>query len=150
MAIVLVQPLVMADYLSAEFSASESCDLIELNHFHDCHGDHVFDQLIFWRWDVSANTYHVRAWTMVDCDERLPSRNYRNDSWSVRYYDFGTRLSRYVHAKHFRESWTQRDPERENKIILDESKRISLIKRRSDTTIQMATISLLREENSDD
>jgi len=118
----------------------ESCDLLELNHFHDCYGKHVFDQLIFWRWDEPSSEYHVRAWTIDDTGDKHPSRNYHNDTWTIRYFDSTQRFDRSIVSKHFRESWTQRDPERWNKRILDECNRVSLVKRRSDITVQLSDI----------
>jgi hypothetical protein len=111
--------------------ASESVDMIELNHFHDCLGRHVYDQVIFWDWSEEKNTYEVRAWTLNEdksVDDKRPQRSYTKRLYVSRWYDSGAGMSRCVYSELFRESWTQVDPERADKKNLDESDRMSLIR----------------------
>lgn len=112
--------------------ATETVDLIELNHFHDCNGRHVYDQVIFYEWSEPLHEYHVRAWCLIEDREpenRRPTRSYSDDSHSVRWFDRDQQLHRTIRSQHFRESWTQVDPERANKKLLDERDRKSLIRR---------------------
>ncbi len=114
-------------------TCSEQVDLIELNHFHDCLGRHVYDQVIFYEWSEEHQQYHVRAWCLVEDREpenRRPIRSYTDDRYSVRWYDRDQNLNRCITSLHFRESWTQVDPERANKKLLDERHRTALIKRK--------------------
>ncbi len=53
---------------------SESVDLIELNHFYDRQGRHVYDQVIFYERLASTGQYRVRAWCLVEDRESLNRR----------------------------------------------------------------------------
>jgi hypothetical protein len=124
----------MSDSLASR-SCSEQVDLIELNHFHDCLGRHVYDQVIFYEWSAEHLEYHVRAWCLVEDREpenRRPTRSYSDHRYYVRWHDRDQNLNRCVASHHFRETWTQVDPERANKRLLDERMRTALIKRRLD------------------
>ena len=115
--------------------AVEQVDLIELNHFHDCLGRHVYDQVIFYEWSEQQREYLVRAWCLVEDREaanRRPSQSYSDERFYVRWYDRDQNLNRCIASLYFRESWTQVDPERANKRLLDERQRTSLVKRRLD------------------
>ncbi len=117
---------------SASSICNEEVDMIELNHFHDCLGRHVYDQVIFYEWSAELHRYHVRAWCLVEDREpasRRPTRSYSDNRYHVRWYDRDQNLSRRISSQHFRESWTQVDPERANKKLLDERLRTSLVKR---------------------
>lgn len=106
----------------------EHVDLVELNSFHDASGRFVYDQVIFYEWDHAFARYHVRAWVLSDGDKQ-PQRDYRNGLWIVRYTDRDQKLERVITATHFRRSWTQKDPERDDKKHLREEDRHGLIKR---------------------
>lgn len=107
----------------------ESVDLIELNHFYDDLGRHTYDQVIFYEWSVEYSRYHVLAWCLVEEDQsRLPVLLPGGREVQVRWYDRDVKRTREVRSKLFRESWTQTDPERENKKLLDEKYRNSLLK----------------------
>jgi len=120
----------------SDFSGSSVCseevDLIELNHFHDCLGRHVYDQVIFYEWSAELQRYHVRAWCLVEDREpssRRPTQTYTDNRHHVQWHDRDQHLNRKISSQHFRESWTQVDPERANKKLLDERLRTSLVKR---------------------
>jgi hypothetical protein len=111
--------------------AYDHCDLVELNHFHDFQGRNVYDQVIFYEWSPEHSRYHVRSWMIVEDSSRLPKRNYSDGSYRTCYTDRDSKIDRVISSQHFRESWTQNDPERDNKRLLDERLRHSLIKRLS-------------------
>ncbi len=116
----------------ASSACTEEVDLIELNHFHDCLGRHVYDQVIFYEWSDELQRYHVRAWCLVEDREpvsRRPTRSYTDNRYYVRWHDRDQNLNRRISSQHYRESWTQIDPERANKKLLDERLRTSLVKR---------------------
>jgi hypothetical protein len=122
---------------------NESVDLIELNHFHDCTGKHVYDQVIFYEWSIEALAYRVRAWALVedkDATNRRPIRCYETDMYRVRWHDRDQNIMRCISSRHFRESWTQIDPERANKKIFDERQRVCLTKRTFDPALCQDTI----------
>jgi hypothetical protein len=106
---------------SNPFEVSETVDLTELNHFHDENGCHVYSQLIFYDWDEAKGRHVVRAWRLVDRPIKLQSNRF---AW----YDRDEFRNREIVAKYTKESWSQVDPERANKKILDEKLRTGLIK----------------------
>lgn len=106
----------------------ESVDLIELNHFYDDLGRHTYDQVIFYEWSVEYSRYHVLAWCLVEEDSRMPVYLPGGREVQVRWYDRDVKRTREVRSKLFRESWTQTDPERENKKLLEEKYRRTLLK----------------------
>ena len=117
---------------SAAREVTEHVDLIELNHFHDCLGRHVYDQVIFYEWAPDASRYHVRAWCLIedkDLVNRRPTKRYSDNLYEVQWQDRDQNLLRIITGKHYRESWTQIDPERANKKLLDERERTVLIRR---------------------
>jgi hypothetical protein len=54
----------------------DQCDLIELNHYYDDCGKHVFDQAIFYDWSEHDTRYQVRAWRLVKQPSQLPARDW--------------------------------------------------------------------------
>ena len=108
---------------------SESVDLIELNHYYDDLGRHAYDQIIFYEWSSEYRRFHVIAWCLVEEDlMRLPTRDHARKAYSVRWQDRDSKKMRTVWSKHYRETWTQSDPERDNKKLMDEKYRISLLR----------------------
>lgn len=109
--------------------ATESVDLIELNHFYDDLGRHAYDQVIFYEWSPDYRRFHVIAWCLVENDlSRLPTRNPHNGEYFVRWHDRDAKVRREVRSKLYRETWSQVDPERINKKLLDEKYRTSLLR----------------------
>ena len=93
-------------------------DMIELNHLYR-DGQHTFDQFILYDWSPDYRRYHVVCWCFPSTDNRhLPM--------------LGT-LHRLtldgieVRATHYRETWTQHDPERENLLLCPEQYRRKLL-----------------------
>lgn len=121
-------------YLFAVLSASvpnasttdERVDLIELNHFFDENGRHVFDQVIFYQWSTTHNRYHVKAWRLVKDPAQLPKQTWKPSGYRCVWYDEGTLRS--VFAEAYRETWTQIDPERSNRQLLPQDQRTGLSK----------------------
>lgn len=106
---------------------TEKVDLIELNHFYDDLGRHAYDQVIFYDWSPDYRRFHVIAWCLVENDvSRMPTRNPGNGEYSVRWYDRDAKVRREVRSPLYRETWSQVDPERDNKKLLDEKYRSSL------------------------
>ena len=106
--------------------ASDSVDLIEVNHFYDEHGRLVFDQVIFYDWCTSENRYQVRAWRLLKKSSQIPSRNVNTGQYVTTWHD-GDVLRR-VRASSFRESWTQYDPELREREYLPKDRRGELYK----------------------
>jgi hypothetical protein len=47
-------------------------DLVEVNHFYDETGRHIFDQLIFYDWHPERCRHEIRAWRMVRSPRQIP------------------------------------------------------------------------------
>ncbi len=96
----------------------EEVDLIELNHFYDENGRHVYDQVIFYEWASDLQEFHVRAFCLVDARESVraqPIHRIESDRWRVRWYDKEHRVLKQNDSHFFRETWSQVDPERLDK-----------------------------------
>jgi hypothetical protein len=106
----------------------EEVDLIEVNHFHDELGRHVYDQVVFYGWSAAAGDYHVRGWCLLDDPARWPRRNKGSGLYQVIWHDRDQRVQRQIVSRHYTETWTQVDPERVNKRLLDEKHRTSLVR----------------------
>lgn len=103
-------------------------DLIELNHFLDNTGRHVFDQVVFYQWSEEQQIYHVKAWRLVKSPRQLPQRQWNPDRYRCLWHDDG--VLREVWAPLYRETWSQKDPERVNRQWLAEKQRVELRKPR--------------------
>lgn len=104
--------------------ASEQVDLVEVNHFYDDQGRHVFDQVIFYDWADGHGRHMVRAWRLVKNPSQLPQRNWKDGTYAALWYD--NDVLRKVQAKSMRESWTQYDPELVEREYLPKEKRKDL------------------------
>ena len=109
----------------------EYVDIITLNHFYDLKGKLIYEQAIFWEIDPATRKRHVRAWCIIEDHQieetRRPTKNCINNTWVTYWYDTDQLLHRKIITHIYEENWTQVDPERENKKILDERLRISLV-----------------------
>ncbi len=101
--------------------AAQSVDLIELNHFVDRDGREVFRQILFYDWSTSHNRFIVRAWRLVKTESQLPRRRWSPERYECVWHDEGK--LRRVTAPSFNETWTQYDPERENRKLVAEDQR---------------------------
>ena len=104
--------------------AIDRVDLIELNHFYDEQGKHVFDQIIFYDWSPQSGRYHVRAWRLLKKPAQIPSRNWKHGEFVAVWHDGD--LLRRVRGTSVRESWTQYDPELIEREFLAKDKRPDL------------------------
>ena len=112
-----------------ESKIRQRVDLIELNHFFDDLGRHAYDQVIFFEWSEEYLRYDVIAWCLVEHqDGRIPVLQPASGEHVVRWYDRDGKVHREVRSKLYRETWTQIDPERANKQLLEEKHRISLLR----------------------
>lgn len=102
----------------------DAVDLVEVNHYHDARGQHVFDQLIFYDWSSQKRRFQVRAWRLIKSESQFPRRDHRSGTWLVRWHDDGT--MREVTASSQRETWTQYDPELVERANLPQEQRLDL------------------------
>jgi len=125
-AIVSVAILFLTSFVSASNDSvvKDVVDLVEINHYHDARGEHVFDQLIFYDWSSQKHRFQVRAWRLIKTESQLPRRAHRQGNWLVRWHDDG--ILREVTAASQRETWTQYDPELIERDNLPQEQRLDL------------------------
>ena len=116
--------LAVCGFTPQEDVAREQVDLIEVNHFYDDQGRHVFDQMIFYDWSPKQARHMVCAWRLVKTAAQLPQRNWRDGSYEAVWHDGD--VLRKVKAMTLRESWTQHDPELVEREFLAKEKRRDL------------------------
>lgn len=101
-------------------------DVIEINHFHDDEAKQVFEQLLFWDWCDRRGCLHIADWRLSKGAIR-PHYDYARGEWLATWTD-GTTL-REVKASGFRETWTQHDPELEDRAKWPQERRRKLSSR---------------------
>ncbi len=91
-------------------------DLLELNHYHDAKGVHVYDQVIFWERIPGNGKYRVQDWVLVE-DQDYFNRRPRTRTpgvYEVIWHVNGKLL--VITSPMLKESWTQVDPERRDQL----------------------------------
>jgi hypothetical protein len=106
--------------------AIDRVDLVELNHFHDEQGQHVFDQIIFYDWSPTRGRYNVLAWRLLKQPAQVPTRDWSTGDFVTVWRD--NTILREVRAQTKRESWTQYDPELIDRSSLPKEQRRELRK----------------------
>ena len=102
-------------------TALDSVDVLEVNHFHDDCGRHVFSQVIAWDFDYRACRFVCRDWRMIRCQhQRIQFDHGREDAFML--WQDGD-VTREVRAGSVRESWTQTDPELLDRDLLPKERR---------------------------
>jgi hypothetical protein len=97
-------------------------DLVEVNHYHDKTGEHVFDQVIFYTWSSQRKRYDVREWRLAKSQSMYPV--WSRSRWLMRWHDDG--VMREVVASAKRETWTTYDPEIKERKQLEREQRLPL------------------------
>ncbi|MFO1063883.1 MAG: hypothetical protein U0892_08480 [Pirellulales bacterium] len=104
-----------------ETRLNQRVDLIEFNHFYDDLGRHAYDQVIFYEWSDEYARYNVMAWCLVENDDsRIPVKSRNGGDYVVRWFDRDAKAEREIRSRLYRETWTQFDPERADKRLLEE------------------------------
>jgi hypothetical protein len=88
---------------------SDRVDVLELNRVYDDQGRPVLTQMIFWDWHQRDARLHVVAWRLWKDESQQPLRDWSQGDFVLLWND--GELLREVRAKTWRESWTQFDPE---------------------------------------
>lgn len=91
-------------------------DLIELNHKYDNKGVHVFDQLIFWTRDPRNGKYRVNSWKLVEPTHSNHCRPIKRGALYSVFFEHKNITIEMV-SPLYRESYTDFDPEAEDKKI---------------------------------
>jgi hypothetical protein len=90
-------------------------DLIEVNHFNDGHNG--YDQVILYRWSPDYCRYDVVTWYLANSLDCYPRQVHENRYEAVYKSQKGDRR---IVARSLKETWTDRDPERDQKRLLAE------------------------------
>lgn len=104
----------------------EPTDMIELNHIYSTNGQQFFSQIIFWKWYEDEGRYHARDFKLLESGDIDIRRTKDGKVVEFRWFNRDQKVHRVVRSEHFRESWTQHDPERLDKEQLRESMRVRL------------------------
>ena len=102
----------------------DTADVIELNHFYDPEGRKVFDQVIFWEWHAEEAVFRVVAWRLWKSPAQTPQRDWQRGGYRTLWLDVDQ--PRLVRATSFHETWTQFDPELEDRQFLPPDRRRGL------------------------
>lgn len=100
----------------------EKCSIIELNHRFDDAGRHCYDQYIFWEWHPSLGRHVALGFALESDKLRLKRLGNACDLEWIVSTEKGY-VTRNIKAPVFRETWTDYDPERQDKDTYPESKR---------------------------
>ena len=96
-------------------------DLMELHHFVDPEGREVFRQVIFYDWRPTTRRFEIRGWRLIKDPSELPRPLFRPGGHLAVWRDDDVRHE--VRSAKFRETWSDRDPERLARRRLPENRR---------------------------
>lgn len=119
----IVAALLLLSIIPRDLTARDCVDLVEVNHFYDESGRLVFDQAIMWRWWDRDCRFYVVAWRLIKSPSQIPQRSRRGGYTSV-WTDCET--LRRVDAAAVRETWSQYDPELEERQHTPQERRRGL------------------------
>ena len=112
--------------LPATPTVNDLVDVIELNHVYDGDGQRVLSQYIFWDWHECSARHHVVAWRLWKSGQPHPVRDWPHGGYTLVFHD--GQVMRIVRAKHYHETWTQFDPEIDDRRRLSQDRRRKLSK----------------------
>jgi hypothetical protein len=118
--------------------ASDRVDLIEINHCYNEDGQLVFRQLLFWEWNELDSDYHVAAFRVLRAQTSAVRIDRQRNEYVASWCDSG--VLRQVRAPHSRETWTQYDPELEDRRIFPQEYRRGLAHETATTATQRSNV----------
>lgn len=122
-------------------------DAIELNNYYDENGRHVFSQYIFWKWEEGndGERFYVQDWRLYNLKKKqyLPTYDWKRKVYSVNWID--GKHHRKIRSPIFFQSWTQHDPEVEDRKYKPQLKRAKL-----NNSIHMWRMDSDKENESED
>ena len=102
---------------------SDSCDLIEINHYLNYAGEVALDQVIFWEYSPGLGRMVVRDWRTLKCLHQLPHRTSTGVYRACWHDSRDGNALRVVSARSAIETWTTYDAEQVNQEIVDRNQR---------------------------
>lgn len=129
--------LLLFSIIPQDLVLTDSFDKVEINHFYDDQGRHVFDQVIWYDWEEIYHRHTVHAWRLVKNKGCIPTLNRQTNLYESLFND--NDLLRKVNAKYMVETWTQHDVELVDRDFLPKEKRreLSLTKSKQIDIIQI-------------
>lgn len=115
--------LLLFSIIPQDIVITDTFDKVEVNHFYDDQGRHVFDQVLWYDWDI-YNRHTVGAWRLVKSSGHIPVLNRKTGLYESLFEDHDD--YRKVTAKYMVESWTQHDVELVDREFLPKEKRREL------------------------
>lgn len=89
-----------------------TCDLAEVNHVVACDGGCKFTQLIAWDWMPDVGRFHCQGW-------RIVTKHWMTKKGVTAEVGENQQVV-LLHAPITRETWTTRDPERDDRDVFPE------------------------------
>jgi hypothetical protein len=115
----------------------EYCEIAEINHFYNYDAEPVFTQLIIWEWSDIHKQNVVRHWSVINYSKLKENGTnecidiHKNGNvYSITWNDKQNGYFRVIKTKVLKETWTQKDRERENQSVLPQELRNKLIFRK--------------------
>lgn len=102
-------------------------DVTEINHKYSNDGTLTFTQVIYWDYYPCCGTHHVVAWRMYKSIQQYP-RHHAHPTYP--YISYCSYHQTHIISRSKRETWTQYDPEIDDRRKLPEHQRRGLRKQR--------------------
>ena len=99
----------------------EVVDFVEINHVCDENAREIFCQAIYWEFDARSSSFRVRAWRLCK-GSQIP----RGAPLRAVWHDEKTKRLRVSQTRSTRQTWTQHDPEVEDRSVWPQEKRRGL------------------------
>ena len=95
-------------------------DVIELNRVFKQNAqtgvmEKTFEQWIFWEWNQLRSDFFVRDWRQLNKKQALPIFDHKRKMWFLTFKDRNTWI--IITSISFLETWTDFDPEAENRKV---------------------------------
>lgn len=107
--------LFVGNNLDRNFILKDQVDVIELNHYHDSTGKHVFDQFIFRNWSRQNKRHDILYFHVNKNNDVI--RRIGDKKYVVNFLDSQERF-RVVYSNSYVETWTGYDPELKERNLL--------------------------------
>lgn len=124
MEVVLALAASLLGRVGPEDILDDRVDLIEVNHCYDEQGRLVFDQVIFYDFCPLAERFQVRAWRLIKDKRPALERDWERGGFTMLWEDNGQ--PRMVRSFMKRETWSQHDPEMEERLYVPPERRHQL------------------------
>ena len=115
---------ILLSYEEPRSVVAQHFDLIEVNHYFDRSGKAVFDQVIYFNWDVEASRYNVVAWRLLKEPNQRPRYRPATGTYFSAWHD--GKVLRKITSDEMIETWTQYDAEAVERLLFPKKNRRGL------------------------